>query len=100
MEYYVTYNGSPIVRGDQKFIDKYFNRLLEELDCPLNYEQLDEFSTLEFQYHIEHIDEVSEKDFICNSMNISSELYDETKEWMKTENYKEFSNHEVSCEPF
>ena len=100
MEYYVTYNDSPIARGNQEFIDKYFNKLLEELNCPLTYEQLDEFVTLEFQYHIEFIEGISEKEFICNSMNISSELYDKTKEWMETENYKEYSNHEVSCEPF
>lgn len=100
MEYYVTYNGSPIVRGDQSFIDKYFNKLLEELDCPLNYEQLDEFATLEFQYHIEFIEGISEKDYICNSLNISHEIYDKTKEWMNTEKYNEFSNHEVSVEPF
>ena len=100
MEYFVTYNDSPIARGDQEFLDKYFNELLEELDCPLTYDQLDEFLTLEFHYSAEYVEGFTEKEYICNFMNISSELYDETKEWLNSASYKEFENYEVSCKPF
>ena len=100
MEYYVTYNDSPIARGDQEFIDKYFNALLKELDCPLTYEQLDEFEAVEVRFIMECWDEISKQDYICNTMKISNELYDKTIEWLETENYGEYLNHEVSCEPF
>ena len=100
MEYYVVYNGSPVFRGNQDDLDRYFNHLLRQLNCPVDYYTLDEFITVEYAYISEEVKGIEMKEYICANANISEEAYDELQAWLQTKEYKEFINHDVSTKAY